>query len=444
MLTKTEQIKPAALPPLAESSVLRYITFSILYVAQGIPQGVLWYAIPAWLAMNSRTPGEIGAYLAVIGLPWSFKIIFAPFMDRFTYLAMGRRRAWILLGQTGIILSLLFMSFITDPLNNLLWLTAFSFVNNLFTVIQDIAVDGMAVDILPSDQQARANGVMWGSKVAGKSLTVVAASWLLNVHGFSFTMLFFALSVIIIIFVPMILRERTGEKLLPWTTGMPSDTAAALQMHSFKSIFKSLFKFFFMPVSLIMGVAAFSASIGEGLIDSMLPIFTVQRIGWTNEHYSQVFAAANLVSGLAGMFIGGALTDFLGKVRMMSVYVAGLMILAGVFSYYNNLWINEQFLVGFIIAFYILLTFNTIAIFASAMKLCSKKIAATQFTLYMAVSNLGIAVGAGLIGPLKELFGWEILIAAYIPFALFMLIMIRFIDFDKHREKMEQLEQSYN
>jgi PAT family beta-lactamase induction signal transducer AmpG len=141
--------------------------------------------------MNGKSPGEISGYIAVLGIPWSFKIVNAPFMDRFTYLAMGRRRLWILIGQTGLIISLIIMALISNPVDDLLWLMILGFANSFFTVIQDIAVDGMAVDILPSDQQARANGVMWGSKVVGKSLTVVMGSWMLNVIGISLTMIFF-------------------------------------------------------------------------------------------------------------------------------------------------------------------------------------------------------------------------------------------------------------
>ena len=69
--------------------------------------------------MNGKSPAEIGSYVAVIGIPWSLKIINAPIMDRFTYLAMGRRRPWVLFGQLGLILSFLSMSLIIDPLNNL-------------------------------------------------------------------------------------------------------------------------------------------------------------------------------------------------------------------------------------------------------------------------------------------------------------------------------------
>ena len=54
---------------LTENTVLRYLNFSALYVAQGIPEGITYFAIPAWLAMNGKTPMEIGSFVAVIGIP---------------------------------------------------------------------------------------------------------------------------------------------------------------------------------------------------------------------------------------------------------------------------------------------------------------------------------------------------------------------------------------
>jgi Na+/melibiose symporter-like transporter len=95
------------IPPLSERPLLRYLSLGALYVAQGIPEGFLIYAMPAWLAMNGRSPGEIGAFLGVSLLPWSFKLVNAPIMDRFTFLPMGRRRPWVLVGQLGLIVTFL-------------------------------------------------------------------------------------------------------------------------------------------------------------------------------------------------------------------------------------------------------------------------------------------------------------------------------------------------
>ena len=42
------------LPALSEHAVLRYFSFVALYVAQGIPEGMTYFGIPAWMAMNGR------------------------------------------------------------------------------------------------------------------------------------------------------------------------------------------------------------------------------------------------------------------------------------------------------------------------------------------------------------------------------------------------------
>ena len=71
------------IPALSENTTLRYFNFIALYVAQGIPEGLALFGIPAWLAMHGKTPGEIGSFVAAVGLPWSFKLVVAPLMDRF-------------------------------------------------------------------------------------------------------------------------------------------------------------------------------------------------------------------------------------------------------------------------------------------------------------------------------------------------------------------------
>ena len=92
---------------LSESSILRYFSFSLLYLCEGIPIGMMIFAVPAWLAANDKSPMEIAAYLSVLFIPWSFKIVLAPLMDRYTFLPMGRKRPWIIFSQIFLIISFL-------------------------------------------------------------------------------------------------------------------------------------------------------------------------------------------------------------------------------------------------------------------------------------------------------------------------------------------------
>jgi PAT family beta-lactamase induction signal transducer AmpG len=78
------------------------------------------------------------------------------------------------------------------------------------------------------------------------------------------------------------------------------------------------------------------------------------------------------------------------------------------------------------------------------MHLCWKRVAATQFTLYMAISNLGLATGAAIMGQLKNFLNWENVMLAYILFAGTMLVLMRFIKFEKHQTKVDELELKYS
>jgi len=433
----------AHLPTLTEHTFLRYFSFVALYMAQGIPEGMTFFGIPALLAMNGNSPIEIGGYVAVVGLPWSFKIVIAPLMDRFTFLPMGRRRPWVLLGQLGLMCSFIALAFVNDPLNNLSALTAVAFCISFFGAFQDVATDGMAIDVIPTEQQARANGLMWGSKTIGISLSLVSGTWLVHQYGFAIALLTLALVVCIIMLVPLLLRERPGEKHLPWTLGSVSLESNEIQADSWSDIFKSLFKVFFLPSSILMGIAVFLIHIGIGLMDALLPVFTIQGAGWTDTDFAEVFSTANIIAGIAGMLIGGYLADRFGKKRMMTVYLIGIIVLMLVMVSAKAWWADGAIVAGFIGAYYVLEVFLSIAIFATGMQLCWNRVAATQFTLYMTIANLGRSAGAALLGPMRENYPWEYLILSIAGFALAMGILVQLLRPKSHLLRLDVLESNY-
>lgn len=430
------------MPSLTEHTFFRYFSFAILYTAQGLPEGMTYFAIPAWMAMNGKSAAEIGAFVGVVGIPWSFKIIVAPLMDRFSFLSMGRRRPWVLFGQLGLVVSFIVMGLVPDPMNNLSLLMAAAFFVSFFGAFQDVATDGMAIDIVPVNEQARANGLMWGAKIIGISVSLATGTWLINHHGFRAATLVLSSCVCIILLVPLLMRERPGEKLLPWTKGSASPAAAGMQLDSFFKIFKSLFKVFFLPSSLYIGIAFFLFNMGIALLETMLPVFTIQEAGWTNAKYSNLFSITSMVAGFLGVIAGGALADFFGKRRMLSIY---LLLFASVMvgmALMKNHW-STGFITGFMGLYYTLYVFTSIASFAIGMQLCWRRISATQFTLYMAISNIGRSVGASLLGPLKARLPWEhmlVFVALLAGGALFFVVILRI---KEHLLKVHLLESNH-
>ncbi len=416
---------------LSENAFLRYFNFVALYFAQGVPEGMLFYGIPAWMAMNGKTPGEIAAFAIACGLPWSFKFVVAPLMDRYTYLPMGRKRPWILFGQLGLMISCIAMAYVPDPLNNLNQFMIAGFVVSFFGSFQDVATDGMAIDIIPVQQQARANGLMWGSKIIGISSSLALGTWLLNRYDFFTSILSLALMVGIIMLVPFFLRERENEKILPWTHGVASTENKKIQLTNWTVIFKSLYKVFSLRNSLLLALMLFIAQGSYNYMGTLLPIFTVKELGWTNISFSQFYATSNLIGGIGGMLVGGILIEKFGNKRMMNIYFLLLVILTGAFAFLKIYWYSKTFIYGFMIVYNVLYTFACIGIFAIAMQCCWKKISASQFTLYMTISNLGRIALAALIGPIKNIFNWQITLVAFAVMISVAWLIIQFIDINK-------------
>lgn len=172
---------------LSDNSRVRYATGAMMYFAQGIPQGLLGIAIPAWLASQGVSAADIASYLAVIVLPWAFKLVTGPLMDRFEYLPMGQRRLWVLAAQLGLSLSLLLLMFIENPAEQLGLLMLIGVLINSFAATQDVAVDGMAIDLTPINEQGRLNASMSFGKAIGWSATAAVSGVLLVTVGMKVT-----------------------------------------------------------------------------------------------------------------------------------------------------------------------------------------------------------------------------------------------------------------
>jgi PAT family beta-lactamase induction signal transducer AmpG len=311
---------------------------------------------------------------------------------------------------------------------------------SFFGAFQDVATDGMAIDVIPVKEQARANGLMWGAKVMGMAASLSIGTWIINHYGFPRSVLSLSLTVLLIMLIPLLLRERPGEKLLPWTKGAASPEVLKIHLNSFAKIFKSLFKVFTLPSSLWMAAAFFLFNTGIGLTDAILPVFTIQEINWTNEKYSNLFSSVSLISGFLGMVAGGALADLFGKRRMMTLYLIAFTALFVAIAFMKPWWQTEHFITGFMGLYYVLYTFITIASFAIGMELCWCRVSATQFTLYMAIANVGRAFGAYLLGPLKANFRWEEVILSVGIFTLGSLFFVAILRLKKHLNRLDCIE----
>lgn len=391
---------------LSQSRYLRYFSFTILYVAQGFPFGLVTVALPAFLLERGTSPGAVGGFVGAAMLPWTFKWLAGPMMERFTFLSMGRRRPWVLLAQFGLVLTGLAFAFFPDALDNLVTLTALCFVMNCFGATQDVAVDGMAMDVLPEDEHGRANAFMGFGQVAGISGSAAIAAFVLQSFGLPGISVMLVVGFGLILLWAVLVRERAGEKVLPWTPGQATERSLQLRSESWSSIAVDLAKVLFLPASVLLIAVSSLFRFSDALWIQVGQTVVVQQLGYASTQYSSWISVTSFIAALVGIGLG----FFIDRLGVKRFYLGALLaygLLATAVGFSASAWESQTFLmvVSSLQAFVYQAVF--VSFIAIHMKLCGTRVAATQFAIYMGVVNFARSLGATAIGGLQPYLAYD-------------------------------------
>ena len=200
----------------------RALSLCALYLAQGIPSGFISFTLIAYLAEQGYSAAAIGNMLFWVYLPWVFKFLWGPFVDNYHYLPMGRRRPWILSAQSGMVATVVIIALVPGIENKVTLLTVLLFFHNCFASLQDVAVDGLAVDILSPEEFGKINGFMFGAKRLGTMVGGAGIGYLIGKYaslGIAGGLFLTVPLLLLIMCLPAFIRERPGEKQFPWGPG---------------------------------------------------------------------------------------------------------------------------------------------------------------------------------------------------------------------------------
>ena len=428
------------LPALKDHRNLRFFALGLLYVAQGLPIGLFQVAIPAWMASQGLSAAQVGTFIAIVFLPWSFKLLAGPVMDRFSFPPMGRRRPWVLGAQAGIVLALLLIAVVDpDPESGFMLLAGLGFCANSFGAIQDVAVDGMAIDILEEDERARANAFMFGGQTIGVSGASVLGSIALAQYGLGAAALILSAVVALIMLVPLLLREREGERLLPWSKGKASIEALESVMDSWIAIFSTLIRALILPMSLLLILLEALNRMAGGILVAVAPVLTVQELGWLQTDYSQWIAISGVAAAIFGVLMGPVVDSVGAKIALFVAIAVRAMMFVGV-ALLQSWWQDPFFFKAVLLLSNLSSQIVTIAIIALFMQLSFQKVAATQFAVYMALANLTFAMGSALVAPMDGVLDYSQMFFVAAALNVLFLILWPFVDLDRHSADMQALK----
>jgi PAT family beta-lactamase induction signal transducer AmpG len=138
-------------PPTTPASRLRALhrlaVVTLLGFASGLPLALTGQALQAWLTLDGLSLATIG-FLSLVGLPYTFKFLWAPLLDRFDLPLLGRRRGWLVLAQLLLAGALLALA-ATSPRDSLRAFALLAVTVSFLSASQDVVIDAYRTDLLP-------------------------------------------------------------------------------------------------------------------------------------------------------------------------------------------------------------------------------------------------------------------------------------------------------
>ena len=182
------------------SRTWRLIAILILGFASGLPLALTGQSLQAWLTVENVDISTIG-FFSLVGLPYTFKFLWAPLMDRFELPILGRRRGWLVISQVAIAGALVLMSTFS-PSQNTQAIALLAVLVAFLSASQDVVIDAYRTDILdPSERGIGSSLSVFGYRLAMIVSGGIAFVWAdpLNGNGWNWPHIYVIMAGIMIV-----------------------------------------------------------------------------------------------------------------------------------------------------------------------------------------------------------------------------------------------------
>jgi len=336
--------------------------------SSGMPLYVLIQLVPAWLRSNGVDLATIGLF-SLVALPYTWKFLWSPLMDRFALPFLGRRRGWALITQLAL-LGAIGMLGLFDPRESLQAIIALVFAVSLFSASQDIVIDAYRRELLADDELGTGNSFFINayrlSSLVPGALALILSDFLPWATVYWVTASFMLVGVI----TTLVIREVSDDSLAP---------------HSLREAVIEPFREFFqrdgVPAALAILAFMFFYKLGDNMATALATPFYLD-MGFSRTEIGTIAKVAALWSVIAGSLIGGIamLKMSINRALWLFGFVQLITILG--FAWLSVVGHSPSGLFIVVSAEYLGVGLGTVALTAYIARETSRAFTATQFALF--------------------------------------------------------------
>jgi MFS transporter, PAT family, beta-lactamase induction signal transducer AmpG len=376
--------------------------------ASGLPSQIIDAPLKAWLTTAGVGVKEITALSALAMLPYAWKFLWSPLLDKYAPPFLGRRRGWLIITQVALIISIAFMAIQQPGPNNLQLMTIIAVAIGFFSASQDIATDAYRTDVLEKlEMGAGAAVATFGFRIA----MLLASGWALVAADPARPGHLSWQTVYLILAGLMSLGVIT-------TLWAPQPIAAEVTPPSLIAAVVLPFKDFFARRGVLNGVLLLILiviyKIGDYMVKGVSTPFLLE-IHFTQTQIGLIQGGWGIAATIVGALVGGVILSKIGINR--SLWIAVGLLSIGIIPY----WLlaqsaqfltpgqspSEALLLLAINSEYFFAGMEAAAFTAFLMSLCNRQFSATQYALFTSLMLSGKSFIVAPMGGIAKQIGWS-------------------------------------
>jgi MFS transporter, PAT family, beta-lactamase induction signal transducer AmpG len=383
----------------------------VLGFSSGLPLALCSSTLQAWLSSTNGISLQTIADISLVSLPYLWKFLWAPVLDRLAFPFLDKRRSWIVIMQLALSLVLVMMAQ-TDPAAHLTRLCSLAFLLAFLSATQDIAINAYQTEILsPLERGPGIALYTAGYRIAmviSGGLALILADrfgWAITYECMALLML---IGVAFTIFADSLIQLRT---VITWRAAV---------MEPFKAFFQQS-----QALRWLLFIVLFK--IGDAAVLTLSTPFLLKALHFTLTQVGILNKGVAIVGVLLGVVLGGFLLPRLKLYRALFLF--------GAFQAASNLafallaFLPPNFYLAGAMIFIEELAAGmaTSVILALVMTLCRKPYTATQFALLTALAAMGRVFIGPVMGAGLGYFSWGMCFIIAFMISLPALFVLRYL-----------------
>lgn len=396
----------------------KMVAIMALGAASGFPNQITESALQAWMKDSGATNTTIGV-LSYVALPYLFKFLWAPFIDRYPLPLLGRRRGWIVLTQLALAVAIGIFA-LQNPAISLTPIAICAVGIVFFSATQDIAIDAYRTDVAQPNER--------GLAAAAANLGYRTSAWLASAFA-------------------LVVADFVGWKpaFLILAVVMAAFCVATLlapEPHYAHQPPRTLKESLVVPLRELLGTPSAVAFIALVILFKVgdafaLRLFTpfMMDVGFAKTEIAVVLKSLFTASAIVGAILGGIAMVRLGLLRSMLIF--GALQAASNFLYYALAVTGKSYplMIAAVSVDNVAGSMGNIAAVALIMALCDVRYSAFQYALLSAFALTPRYLLGGPAGWFADHAGWPMYYVVSVGLAMPGLLLVWIM-----RDKIKQLD----